>query len=80
MARKKGAPATETLPAISREVADRIRNDHILLKDEARLVYELAKMEGNRELMAHADSLARLVKNHVSLVEGVLEAVTPEGR
>ncbi len=64
---------------ISLEVAERIRSEHILLRDEAKLVRELASLEGSRELTAHADSLERMVKNHVLLVEGVLEAVVPDG-
>jgi len=63
---------------ISPEVANRIRSDHVLLRDEARLVRELARIQGSVELLAHADSLERMVKNHVSLVEGVLEAVEPD--
>lgn len=43
------------------------------------MVRELARIEGSRELLAHADSLERMVKNHVSLVEGVLEAVVLDG-
>jgi hypothetical protein len=79
MRQKSKAP--EQLPhcVISTEVAERIRSDHVLLRDEARLVRELARLEGSRELTAHADSLERMVKNHVLLVEGVLDAVVPEG-
>jgi hypothetical protein len=64
---------------ISSEVADRIRADNILLRDEARLVRDLVRLEGSRELTAHADSLDRMVKNHILLVEGVLEAVVQDG-
>lgn len=64
---------------ISLEVADRIRSDHVLLRDEAKLVRDLARLEGSRELTAHADSLERMVKNHVLLVEGILEAMLPDG-
>ena len=64
---------------ISSEVADRIRADNILLRDEARLVRDLVRLEGSLELTAHADSLDRMVKNHILLVEGVLEAVIPDG-
>jgi hypothetical protein len=63
---------------ISKEVADRIREENILLRDEARRVCELAKRSGNRELYAHARSLEKLVKSHLSLVDGVLEAVSPD--
>jgi len=81
MGRKKGITAAVKPLTISREVAERIRSDQILLKDEARLVCELARSEGGSpELLAHADSLARLLKSHLSLVEGVLDAVAPEGR
>jgi hypothetical protein len=73
-----GASAGNDAAVITREVAERIRSDHILMRDEARLVRKLAKMEGNRELHAHTASLERLVKTHVSLVEGVLDAVIPE--
>jgi hypothetical protein len=76
--RKKPPPEPGKHFMISPEVAERIRSDHVLLRDEARLVRELARTVGNRELLAHAESLERMVKNHVSLVEGVLEAVVPE--
>ncbi len=79
MQRKKKHSEGEKLFMISSEVADRVRSDHVLLLDEARMVRELARLEGSRELRAHTDSLVRMVKTHISLVEGVLEAVVPEG-
>jgi hypothetical protein len=79
MRRRKKTPEQEKHFMISREVADRIRSDHVLLRDEARMVRELARIEGSIELLAHADSLERMVRTHVSLVEGVLEAVVLDG-
>ncbi len=79
MGRKRKAPEPKIHPLISAEIADRIRSDHVLMRDEARLVRELARLEGNRELLAHADSLERMVNDLVSLVEGVLEAALPDG-
>jgi len=76
---KRKAIEQESHFMISWEVADRIRCDHVLMRDEAKLVRDLARLEGSRELTAHADSLERMVKNYVLLVEGVLEAVVPDG-
>ncbi len=78
MTQRRDSQLQPAASIVSPEVAERIRAEHILLRDEAKLVFQLAKMEGNRELAAHALSLERLVKSHVLLVEGVLDAVVPD--
>jgi len=76
MQREMEQDHTRLARLVSPEVTERIRSDNILMRDEARRVCELAKQSNDRELMAHTNSLRRIVDSQTLLVEGVLEVIS----
>ncbi|MBN1653488.1 MAG: hypothetical protein JXA30_06895 [Deltaproteobacteria bacterium] len=62
----------------SPKVLNRILSYNVLLRDEVKIVCELARSEHAAELSSRADSLEHLVRTQTMLVEGVIEALLPD--